>query len=147
MKKKIVILIVAIIIMLPVLRFLIYAINCNKLYRIVESTLEEEAIYFNNSLKIKYDDLSNRLKKYITEDDFYNLHTWYDAYYKFTEIPKTDANINSINRYSFKYIASFIDDNIKKSVYYRVTFVDTLLGMKIDYITIEIPDLEIDEDK
>ncbi|MDD4296548.1 MAG: hypothetical protein PHC69_06270 [Ruminiclostridium sp.] len=147
MKKKIIILIVAIIIMLPVLRFLIYSINCNKFYRDVESSLKEETIYFNNSLKIKYDDLSNLLKEYITEDVFYNLHTWYDVYYKFTEIPNTDANINSINWYSFKYITSFIDNDIKKSVYYRVTFVDTLFGMKIDYITIEIPDLEIEDVK
>ena len=42
-----------------------------------------------------------------------------DVYYKFKEIPETTANINTINRYSFKHIISFTDNNIKKSVYYK----------------------------
>jgi len=90
MLKKIIILVAAILVALLVLRFFIYVMNCNGLYENVETVLKEETMYFNPGSKIRYEDLSNRLKKYITEEEFYNLHTWYDAYCKFRQIPKTD---------------------------------------------------------
>jgi|GEM_PF-786641 len=143
MKNEIV-MIVAIISMLLILRYFIYVRNCNKLYRDTESVLKEHTRYFNRGSKIKYEDLSSRLQKYITEYEFYNLRTWYDAYHKFKGIPRNDANMKSGNRYGFKNITSFIDNNSKRSVYYNVTFTDTPFGMKIDYISIEIPGLEVE---
>lgn len=142
-----IILIASMLIILLTLRFFIYTVNCNKLYKNVEATLKERTKYFNKGFKITYNDLSMRLKKYITEDEFYKLRTWYDAYNKFAKIPKPDARMGSASRYSFKYTISFTDKNVKQPIYYNVIFTDALLGMKIDYIAVDIPELDIEQDK
>ncbi len=145
MGKRIIIMLIIVLVMLPISRFIIHTVSCNNTYKITETTLREPSVYFNSGLKIKYNYLSNRLKKYISEDDFYGLYTWYDVYNKFDGIQKSNTSINSINRYSFKYIISFVENSEQKSVYYRITFIDTLFGIKIDYIDVKISEIHSEE--
>ena len=94
---------------------------------------------FNSNKIISYNDFSKEMKRYITKDQFNNIDSWDKAQLLFNKhYQLIRNNTKKENEYGFKYDTVYYKNGKKYNVAYEISFVNTILNMKINWIVLII---------
>lgn len=100
--------------------------NIEEVLNSCRTAIESESINFNESHSIKYDNLSDNAKRYITKNEFDTMKSWFDAEKVFNKIPKSEKY--SYNEY---IIENFNYNNERYIVYCSFGYTDVSMDIKL----------------